>query len=712
MPSGSTRRIRFADFEANLSLGELRKAGHPVRLQDQPFRILKCLLERPGDIVTREELRQRIWGEEVYVDFDRSLNTSVARLREALGDSPTRPVFVETVPRKGYRFIGLIESPAEPSVSPPTPDEPDRRLRTAGYAVALVGVFAAAIFFGPSWLTPEEAAKPNDPLAATPLTNYRGIENEASFSPDGSQFAFTWNGDAQDNFDVYVRTVEGQNLVRLTDDPARELSPAWSPDGQWIAYGRQVGNDRVAILRQSPLSGREEELLQILGPVQWAGSRIASSKLLAWMPDSRRIVVSHRAMNGKTALHLFNLETGNLRQLTDPEPPWSDYDPAVAPDARSLAFTRQNHSNISGYVLPLSENFEPNGQPARVTPRNGFVAPAWLPTGDRLLFSGPIQRPGIWLADPSSDDRPKPIAVEAGVRAILPAIRPDGKLAVTSVSAEMNIWRIDLRGKSGRLESQELIGSTAGDMLPAYSPDGQKIVFFSARGIWHGNWVANGDGSNPVQFLDCAASRWSPDGAQVVCDATAPGENRHGDIWLANAVGGPMRQMTQAEANDRMPNWSRDGKWIYFSSDRSGVNQIWKMPADGQESDAVQVTTDGGFFATESFDSSILYYTRSDEKGLWRLPLDGGAEEKFVDALVEFADYGIARDGVYYAAAGAESPAGAIYFYRFDDETTTVVFRPEKRFGIGLDVSPDGRYILYTRFDREESDLVLLEGLQ
>ena len=91
--------------EVDLVVGELRKAGRPVRLQEQPFRILKCLLERPGEIATREELRQQIWGDDVYVDFDRSLNTSVARLREALGDSPTRPVYVETVPRKGYRFI-------------------------------------------------------------------------------------------------------------------------------------------------------------------------------------------------------------------------------------------------------------------------------------------------------------------------------------------------------------------------------------------------------------------------------------------------------------------------------------------------------------------------------------------------------------------------------------------------------------------------------
>ncbi len=104
--------VRFGRFEADLEAGQLRKNGRRVKLQDQPFRLLAVLLERPGEVITREELRQKLWSDGTFVDFDQGLAAAINRVRKALGDRPERPRFVETVPRRGYRFLGQIEAPA------------------------------------------------------------------------------------------------------------------------------------------------------------------------------------------------------------------------------------------------------------------------------------------------------------------------------------------------------------------------------------------------------------------------------------------------------------------------------------------------------------------------------------------------------------------------------------------------------------------------
>src|SRR5260370_20163507 len=119
--------IRFGEFEADLHTGEIRKSGSRIKLQDQPFRVLQILLEHPGDLVTREELQSRIWPEESFGDFDHAVNVAVGKLRAALGDSADRPSFIETVPRRGYRFVGTLDAPAIdtlPVVMPPVIAEP------------------------------------------------------------------------------------------------------------------------------------------------------------------------------------------------------------------------------------------------------------------------------------------------------------------------------------------------------------------------------------------------------------------------------------------------------------------------------------------------------------------------------------------------------------------------------------------------------------
>src|SRR6266852_8579593 len=111
VPQSNSRIVRFGVFELDLSAGELRKNGVKLRLQEQPFQVLAMLLERAGEVVTREDLRQQLWPSDTFVDFDHSLNTAINKVREALGDSASSPRYVETLARRGYRFIAPVQAP-------------------------------------------------------------------------------------------------------------------------------------------------------------------------------------------------------------------------------------------------------------------------------------------------------------------------------------------------------------------------------------------------------------------------------------------------------------------------------------------------------------------------------------------------------------------------------------------------------------------------
>src|SRR6266849_5108161 len=131
-PTAGTRRARFGAFEVDLHLGQLRKHGIRLKLQDQPFQVLALLLEHPGDLVTREEFRQKMWPAETFVDFDTGLNSAIKKLRDALGDSAEEPRYIETLPRRGYRFIGLLaDRPEQGTPETQGPAEPATELHAA-----------------------------------------------------------------------------------------------------------------------------------------------------------------------------------------------------------------------------------------------------------------------------------------------------------------------------------------------------------------------------------------------------------------------------------------------------------------------------------------------------------------------------------------------------------------------------------------------------
>ena len=231
--------------------------------------------------------------------------------------------------------------------------------RTAWYA----GAFAAAAVLaaaGAAWLGVFEPASqpPQEPMQAVPLTTYPGSETTPGFSPDGAQVAFSWDGESQDNFDIYVKEIDSDTPVRLTSSPAPERHPVWSPDGRQIAFlrndRRSVATSIAAAVLLIPAIGGPERQVAEIGPLP----PFLPARYHAWLPDSSGLVVADASSPDEpSALFVLSNETGEKRRLTSPPAEsMGDTGPALSPDGRTLAFVRTSRVYISDHYCPVNDS--------------------------------------------------------------------------------------------------------------------------------------------------------------------------------------------------------------------------------------------------------------------------------------------------------------------------------------------------------------------
>ena len=388
--------IRFGPFEADLAARELRKNGVRLKLQDQPFRVLQALLEKPGEVVTREELQERIWGEDTYVDFDKSLSAAVGKVREALGDSRTRPRYIETVPKVGYRFIGSLESQILPSSPAPGVN---RRLILAAFA-AVVVVLAALLAIG-IWVWSGVSDDSEGVIAISapvPLTSYPGDERQPTFSPDGRQVAFARRQEPGGDFDIWVKLIGAEDSLQLTSDAADEMSPAWSPDGTEIAFLRHQAGGSADVVLISPHGGTERKLTEMeihTNPMQLV--------TLDWSPDGDSLLTYESSWRGgSSALVSIAVGSGEKRRVLEMTGTSLDYSqPAFSHDGGMVAFLMGNPFEPELAVIGVNW-----GEPRILADAVGPVwggGLAWTPDGSGIVAGSPLS------IFPLSGGRPIPL---------------------------------------------------------------------------------------------------------------------------------------------------------------------------------------------------------------------------------------------------------------------------------------------------------------
>jgi Tol biopolymer transport system component/DNA-binding winged helix-turn-helix (wHTH) protein len=697
------RSIRFGLFEVKPATSELFKAGRKVDLERQPFVVLSVLLEARGELVTRDELQAALWPDGSFVDFNRGLNVAVKKLRDALGDSSENPRFIETLSRRGYRFIAPIDWEQGPDTEQISEEvRPIRRLPL--WIASGAAVMTGLLLYWGGWLRPFHPASVE--LKAIPLTSYGGYERSPALSPDGRQVAFSWDGQNRDNQDIYVKLLDTANPVRLTTDPAADDMPVWSPDGRRIAFLRteQSKGQRTTIRILPALGGSDRELLQV------APGEFFVSGALSWSPDGEWLAFAEKTKRDEPyTLHMLSLETGERRRLTSVDS-WlyGDQAPTFSPDGRSLAFVRLRTYGISDlYVLPVA-----GGKPTRITRNHAKIfGLSWTADGKDLVFSS--SRSGglrLWRV-PASGGTPDALVGIPTADLIGGVSIRSTRMVFAPQIEDGNIWQVGVQGTKVTELPKQLIASTRDDGHPQPSPDGKRIAFTSSRSGSYEIWVSESDGQNPVQVTSTGRGEnawptWSPDGRFIAFNSDISG---NWGIYLVGSHGGKPRALAPSPAEDAGPSWSRDGKWIYFHSNRGGSVQIWKIPAQGGP--PIQVTRKGGLRPSVSQDGKLIYYARDEE--IWCVPADGGEEKLVLSGVLGAVDaqWAPANDGLYFRAS--EDTPSMLKFLNFKDGRITPVMPLDKPWALSpARLTPDGRYLLYNQIDNAGSDLMMVENFR
>jgi Tol biopolymer transport system component/DNA-binding winged helix-turn-helix (wHTH) protein len=718
---------RFGIFELDSRTGELRKHGVRIKLQEQPLQILLLLLEHSGNLVSREQIQQRLWPSGTYVDYDNAINSAMRKLRQALCDTSENPRFIETLPRRGYRFLADIKEQSHwqrPAAAESadwlagkdletTPNGRKVRVNLWASATAIVFLAVLGLYFAFRRVT-----RPAVFFSSVPLTSYPGLEICPSFAPDGERVAFAWDGPKRDNFDIYVKQIGGGLPLRLTNDAEPDISPAWSPDGRSIAFLHVVGDTRAEV---SIISALAPGPRRILGTVSVPSDRYFRLRFMAWSADGKWLAVSD-ALNAMevTSLFLFSAtESSGKGRLTFPPLDYDDFDPAFSPDMKYLAFIRYSSLGASAsdlYLLRLTADLKPQGEPQRLTNYNRQIgSPVWTPDGRTILFSR-HERGGLhsfWRLKIGGSRGIEPVPIPAENSYAL-ALSPQGnRIVYTRDSENVNIWRVDLTSTGNQQRSgsiQPWVTSTLIEDNPQISPDGKYIAYQSWRSGTAEIWVCDRDGSNPRQLTSLGAvvsgfPRWSPDGKQIVFHSRVNGS---GSLHVVEAAGGHPRQLTSGGGNDISPSWSNDGKWIYFASRRTGEFHIWKMPAGGGP--ATQLPTRNGWCPVESKDGRFLYYASLPQLALRKLPLTGGPETESVSGLAGYgSSFAPAKHGVYFIRAANHSKVEELAYFQFPTGRTKTIATIPGTASLGIALSPDERVILYGQTDQLGSDLMLVD---
>jgi eukaryotic-like serine/threonine-protein kinase len=580
---------------------------------------------------------------------------------------------------------------------------------------ALITVAALAIATVGVWLVRSKHGLLEAQLVTVPLTSYQGNQAWPSFSPDGAQVAFAWDGEKEDNWDIYVKQIGVEPPYRLTNDPATDYSPAWSPDGRLIAFLRDVSPGKTAIMLIPQRGGTE----RILAQVDRSAETLPYGGYLSWTPDSKWLVgsTSGTGQHGG-GLHLYSTETGEQRQLTNPpREEIGDMSPAVSPDGRSLVFSRVSPDlfNVSLWLLHLGEGYTPQGNEERVQTGNMTNAgAAWLPGSREFVFSSATGTDsGIWRVAASKGAIPRRINLDA-TNTVAPAVSQLGnRLAFASTKWDLNIWRVDLKAPGQQPgKPTRFVASTQIDAYPAYSRDGRRIAFMSERSGTSEIWICDSDGSRAMQLTSFGGAAlygasWSPDGQSIAMTVAQKGLKE--DIYVIGINGGVPRRMTTDPAEDKWPYWSNDGKWIYFSSTRTGREEIWKMPSNGGE--AVQLTRNSGDLPQESPDGRSLYYMKGwpEAASVWRSSVDGTQEAKVLDSVHSEGQWVVVRDGIYFFRVPDKMGYSEIYFYEFATSQIRKILTIQRPVDNHIAGSPDGRTILYPQSDESGSVLMLVD---
>jgi Tol biopolymer transport system component/DNA-binding winged helix-turn-helix (wHTH) protein len=664
-PNLDTRpRLRFGLFQVDLGKGTLSRQGVRVRLQDQPFRILTLLLQKPGQIVSREEIRQALWPEGTHVHFDGSLNAALKKLRAAIQDDAENPVFIETVPRQGYRFIapvralengpvGLIPLPAQspegqeeslqvrlqlhPQFSPEKAAAVARERQKGERAARWIdlALLSCAILFG-SWLLFYIVYPVPRPTVErmVRITNAGAVEEWGGIVSDGTRIFFLER--AGSHWNLMQTSVEGGNAEKMAAPFENTRIFAISPDHSQFLIGQ--------------FTRRDEEMPFWLWPVQGGEPRRIGEAVghdPAWSPDGSQIVF----LRGRS-LFTTRPDGTQLRELA--HGPGIPHAPAWSPDGETIRFALERREDPAQTVWEMrADGSELHAILAAGSQPGSQMAGQWTADGRYFLFTGcenfdcnlwAIREARNWFRrshhDPvelthGPDSLHVSIPTQMGSRVFafssrsphelqridpvsgredslllkanvdLAVVSPDNRLALYTDHPEGSLWRSSIDGSQRlRLTKPPLVASS-----PHWSRDGRQILFTGVRpGFLRQVYVLSADGGAMRAVLpegrEASDADWSPDGTQIVVSMREQKTQPKYGIYLFKPSNGEWTLLPESRGLIQ-PIWSGNGRYIAALDETSHRLMLYDF-----ESEKWTQLAGGGFLGTTYWaaDSSAIYF--------------------------------------------------------------------------------------------------------
>lgn len=595
-----------------------------------------------------------------------------------------------------------VSNASQPAIRPSSTGKSTDRSKVLLPSVLILVVITiiAAIFL----LKPFASSESREPMKIVPFTTLPGVEMQPAISPTGNEIAFAWNGGKGENFDIYVQIIGTFEPQKLTDDPGFDACPVWTPDGRSILFSRFTSADANSI--DGPIS-------EILIPARGGTEKVLNKRRHSYPPRMSNIYSFTKTGDAyvswifadKFKLSTFSsiaFNTAPLDTITEPPPDClGDHGLQFSPDGTKLAFMRQlAESNEELHVMAY-----PQGTPYKVTEFElETEGMSWLPDGEEIIVAGGGQLFRVSVTEGTRQQ----MAITSGLDVSQPFVSPDGHLLAFRQNSKRwpDLFRLDIGQSAGKnAQAKAVVSSSLDDSNGKISPDGNRIIFTSNRTGKRQIWISNIDGTNANPVADIPGSNpyhpaWSPDGAFIIYEG----------LNIISAAGGkPETIETIAHI---FPRFSADGKWIYFSSNHSGSNEIWKIPRKG--GNPVQVTKNGGEAAYESADGQWVYYSRfwtPEKNGLFRIPVKGGEEQPVIDKAIHRRAWVLTDNGIYYYLVNLGTLG--LYFCDLSGEKRTKIAEFDLHTTDGyFDISPDGSWLLFAQREAPESDIMLIENFR
>lgn len=621
--------LRLGPFHLDLRARELRKDGRPVRLQDKPFELLIALTERPGEVITREELRQRLWPSDTFVVFDDSLNVAIRKVRDALGDTTGAPKFIQTVPRHGYRYIGPIEGngfgPAAPTadradaIDPPSASRAHHRLATAAIAVVAVVVLAAT-----AWsLIVRSGAAPAPAIVRfevnPPPSSHLTSSPRAAVSPDGRQIAFCAVSRPSLVSQIWVQTLDS-SVLRPLPGTENAVDLAWSPNGKAIAFRTTTGT-----LKRYDLDSGGGITLADATPFP-VGLDWSEGAGILYAPG-RGHGLSRVTPNGGPVEQISTLDAAREETMHV----W----PQFLPDGRSFIYlaVSQRSEWTALYLARV-------GDPARRLVRAGSYRASYI-------------SPGILIY---------------GV---------DGKSGMQLLAQRFDLDRLALSGDPIEVASEVMAQQAHGGLSFSVSPSGVLVYMRTLRPprrelLWvnrAGQRIASL--TTPDQF---ASFTLSPNGRWAVMQAPESERGGAPDLWLLDLTSGMRARVTRSPGNDEGGVWAHDsGRFVYACHpDVHRPAGICLKTVDDPERDH-PLMADGNISKHPfdwSRDGRFLLYGLAQKGGaqdIWVLPLDSRlAPYSWLSTRFDESEARFSPNGRWVAYQSDETGRSEVFVRSFD----------------------------------------------